>query len=373
MLRNKLKGTGKMFSDSGRFRFVKMGDGKQAYPIHYRPLGVKEGGMYNKTVRWADVVINGVPLETTFEHEDMIEYLSWQRDDEDYEKGVIIVNSRDYVPEKVVVDEEEGKYDTAYRRLQNMKIAPMTFKQAKKKKPSKDKRSSKSKGNLQKQRVEKEKHLTFNEHFKDVTSENKLGSVGDNVMTLRKRDLWKHDEKTFVPPIHWIEPVKRWDLIWSKMDEEEIGYKRDYHYTPPGKCDENGIHGPAIYFYDKNDEDMNYSFDWRRDFIYGEYDFESSWGYTYPLKDNFRDGGTNYRFFSPLHNKHPALNDYGDFNTSILIGSLTPHSELSIRERNFLKCPNEDTFDVYGRRWNSINKKPFDMCNKGSEVPTPHI
>ena len=126
-----------MFAESARFRFVMMADDKLAYPVHYRPLGVKEGGMYSKTVRWADVVINGVPLETTFEHEDMIEYLSSQRDDEDYERGVIIVNLRDYVPEKVVVDEEERKYDAAYRRLQNMKIAPMTFKQAKKKKPSK--------------------------------------------------------------------------------------------------------------------------------------------------------------------------------------------------------------------------------------------
>ena len=61
--------------------------------------------MYSKTVRWADVVINGVPLESTFEHEDINEYLSSQRVNEDYERGVIIVNSRDYVPEKVVVDE----------------------------------------------------------------------------------------------------------------------------------------------------------------------------------------------------------------------------------------------------------------------------
>ena len=106
-----------MFADSRRFRFVTLGDGRTKYPVHYRPLGVKEGGVYSKTVRWADVVINNVPLETTFEHEDVIEYLSSQRNDEDYERGVIIVNSRDYVPEKVVVDEEEGKYDAAYRRL----------------------------------------------------------------------------------------------------------------------------------------------------------------------------------------------------------------------------------------------------------------
>ena len=364
-----------MFADSARFRFVKLGDGRTKYPVHYRPLGVKEGEMYSKTVRWADVVINDVPLETTFEYEDVIEYLSSQRTDEDYERGVIIVNSRDYVPEKVVVDEEEGKYDTAYRRLQNMKIAPMTFKQAKKKKPSKDKRSSKAKGNLRKHRVEKEKHLSFKERFKDVTSENKLGYVGENVMTFRKRDLWKNSEKTFVPPIHWVEPVKRWDLIWSKMDEEEIGYKRDYHYTPPGECDKNGIYGPAIYFYDKSDEDMNYSFDWRRDFIYGEYDFASNGGYTFePHTEWFKeDGKTNYRFFSPLHNNHPALNDYGDFNIPILIGSLTPHSELSIHERNFLKYPNEDTYTVYGRLWNSINKGPLEESSKGSEIPTPHI
>ncbi len=370
-----------MFADSGRFRFVKMWDDLPAYPVHYRPLGVKEGGMYSKTVRWADVVINGVPLESTFEHEDINEYLSSQRDNEDYERGVIIVNSRDYVPEKVVVDEEEGKYDAAYRRLQNMKIAPMTFKQAKKKKPSKDKRSSKSKGNLQKHKVEKEKHLTFNKRFEEATSENDLGPIGENVMSLgRPRPTGVREQKTFVPPIHWIEPVKRWDLIWSKMDEEEIGYKRDYHYTPPGKCDENGIHGPAIYFYDKNDEDLNYSFDWSRDFIYGEYDFASSGGYTLePHAEWFKeDGKTNYRFFAPLYNKTPSSpwrqwETVYDFNQPILIGSLTPSSELSIHERNFLKCPNEDTFAVYRMAWNSINRKPFELSNVGSEVPTPHI
>ncbi len=371
-----------MFADSERFRFVKMWDDLPAYPVHYRPLGVKEGGMYSKTVRWADVVINGVPLESTFEHEDINEYLSSQRVNEDYERGVIIVNSRDYVPEKVVVDEEEGKYDAAYRRLQNMKIAPMTFKQAKKKKPSKDKRSSKSKGNLQKHMVEKEKHLTFNKRFEEVTSENDLGPIGENVFNLRQsRVSQERGGKCFVPPIHWIEPVKRWDLIWSKMDEEEIGYKRDYHYTPPGKCDENGIHGPAIYFYDKNDENLNYSFDWSKDFIYGEYDFASSGGYTLESHTEWfkEDGKTNYRFFSPLYNKTPSSpwRQGGlceDFNQPILIGSLTPSSELSIHESNFLKCPNEDTFAVYRRAWNNINRKPFDaFAAIGSEVPTPHI
>jgi len=366
----------KMFADSERFRFVKMWDGQSAYPVHYRPLGVKDGGMYSKTVRWADVVINDVPLETTFEHEDIIEYLSSQRDDEDYERGMIIVNSRDYVPEKVVVDEEEGKYDAVYRRLQNMKIAPMTFKEAKKKKPSKNKRSSKSKGNLQKHKVEKEKHITFNERFGDVTSENELGPIGENVMHYRRWGVgfFSCEWKTFVPPIHWIEPVKRWDLIWSKMDEEELGYKRDYHYTPLGKCDENGIQGPAIYFYDKNDEDLNYSFDWRRDFIYGEYDFASSGGYTLePHTEWFKeDEKTNYIFFSLLYNKPPDPNAfYGD--TAALIGSLTPYSELSIHERNFLKCPNEYTYDVYRRAWNSINRKLFNVINSSEEVPTPHI
>ena len=376
-----------MFADSERFRFVKIGDGPLAYPVHYRPLGVKEGGMYSKTVRWADVVINGVPLETTFEHEDMAEYLSSQRDDEDYERGVIIVNSRDYVPEKVVVDEEEGKYDAAYRRLQNMKIAPMTFKQAKKKKPSKDKRSSKAKGDLQKHKVEKEKHCSFNERFEEVTSENDLGSIGENVMSLGPqaghlghRHPRVREQKTFVPPIHWIEPVKRWDLIWSKMDEEEIGYKRDYHYTPPGKCDENGIHGPAIYFYDKNDEDLNYSFDWSRDFIYGECDYASSGVYTLESHTEWfkEDGKTNYRFFAPLYNKTPSSpwrqgDLCEDFNQPIFIGSLTPSSKLSIHESNFLKCPNEDTLAVYRRAWNSINRKPFELSNVGPEVPTPHI
>lgn len=371
-----------MFSDSDRFRFVEMCHGGPLFPVHHRPLGVKVGRMYDKTVRWADVVINDVSLEKTFEHEDIMNYISSQRDDDNYERGVMIVNSRDYVPEKVVLEDYGGKYDSAYRRLQNMKISPMTFKQAKKKKPSKDKYSSKSKGNLQKHMVEKEKSLSFNKRFKDVVSTNDLGILTKNIMHIEGRNCSHMQHctncKTFVPPIHWIEPIKRWDLIWSAMDEMENGRKRDYHYLEPGLEGEDGIVGPAIYFYDKDHDDINYSFDWRKDFIYGELDVERTpmW-YNRVTKNespHFYDSFVPTRNISPNFKEFPGWGWY-DYCMSERILSLSGSSASAYALDEYLMNPNDFTYSQY------LASHPLVWKNgvigyyreRGSEIPTPHL
>ena len=125
-----------MFSDYHLFDIVDDGTGR-IIPIHYRPLGEKEGRLY-KNVRWSDVVINGALLDKKFEFEDKVEYLS-SKINENYEKSVTIVNSREHLTRKVYGednDEENKIQDKIEMRLQNMKLSPMTFKQAKNKKTS---------------------------------------------------------------------------------------------------------------------------------------------------------------------------------------------------------------------------------------------
>ena len=59
--------------------------------------------------------------------------------DENYEKSVTIVNSREHLTRKVYGednDEENKIQDKIEMRHQNMKLSPMTFKQAKNKKTS---------------------------------------------------------------------------------------------------------------------------------------------------------------------------------------------------------------------------------------------
>ena len=63
------------FSDSDKFRFVEINEGggsNYLIPVHYRDLGEKAGLTYDKKVSWCDIVINGVPLEKSFEYEDQI-------------------------------------------------------------------------------------------------------------------------------------------------------------------------------------------------------------------------------------------------------------------------------------------------------------
>ena len=52
------------------------------------------------------------------------------------------------------------------------------------------------------------------------------------------------------------------------MDTLEKGRKRDYHYIPSGEFDSEGFPGPAIFFYDKDSDDLNYNFDFSTDYKY---------------------------------------------------------------------------------------------------------
>ena len=80
------------FCDSEKFRFVLDHSG-HLNPVHHRELGEKDGQLFQSGVTWSDVVIDGVPLEETFQYEDDITLLQEEKDDSSG-KGVIIVNSR---------------------------------------------------------------------------------------------------------------------------------------------------------------------------------------------------------------------------------------------------------------------------------------
>ena len=62
------------FFDSNMFTFgtVQERGGGRLQPLHFRDLGEKKDELYDESISWNDVVINGVPLEKTFEYEDEI-------------------------------------------------------------------------------------------------------------------------------------------------------------------------------------------------------------------------------------------------------------------------------------------------------------
>jgi hypothetical protein len=70
----------------------------------------------------------------------------------------------------------------------------------------------------------------------------------------------------YYPPVQWTMPSIQWDKIWSHMDEQEQGRKRAYHYIKENEVDSEGYPGPAIFFYEKESDDLNYNFDWSTDY-----------------------------------------------------------------------------------------------------------
>ena len=354
------------FSDSERFQFIKVDGG--IVPIHYRPLGEKEGGLYAKKVEWKDVVINGVSLEKTFDYED--EIMALQSGYDEGTPGVIVVNSRDIVED--LPREDEGKYDMKWmNRLNKMKITPNTFKQAKGRKPSKNKRTAKPKTEVQ-----KEKRAVRLEDFQELVDVKGHGEIHKNVF---KFPVWPYQvrSKTFVPPENWITPVKRWDLIWSYMDKVVQGYERDYHYLPPGEVNEEGIHGPAIYFFDKDNDDLNFEWKWNRDFVYGVVDGDIS-GFS---RDDFPDEKEwYYTSFKPCVNKPPSMVKYGhelyDFQEWEAETTLSIHgdSRLKIIEEEYLKYPTERNFREYDIHWKTNVDEPLrPYWMDKSPAPEPHV
>ena len=360
-----------MFSDSHRFEFIEMDSG--LIPVHRRPLGEKEGHLYSKKVTWADVAINGVELEKTFMYEDTIDYIEQTKDlSQDFERGVVIVNERSDNPtycEDYDIDEK------AVRRLKNMKIAPLTFKQAKKKKPSKNKRTSKP---LTK--VEKEKHETFAETFQEIVDKKDHGIHEDFQLKVipRESDMKTkfYGIKTFSPPIDWIEPVKRWDLIWSHMDTLEKGYKRNYKYTKPGCTDENGVIGPAIYFYDENDPDLNYSFNWKEDFIFSEVEYGANGEFLHDFK-GINPEKANYVSCVPRYNKPPNFweEPVGGYyyNEYWVVLERSNISRLKACEKEFLEYPCEESYGRYNSEWTGQTRRGKYWYWDVGPVPTPHV
>jgi hypothetical protein len=365
------------FCDSDLFKFIEVDGG--IVPIHYRPLGEKEGALYGEEVKWKDVVIKGVSLEKTFEYED--EIMALQSGYDEGSRGVIVVNSRDTVED--LSHEDEGKYDMRWmNRLNKMKITPNTFKEAKGRKPSKNKRTAKPKTEVQ-----KEKRAVRLEDFQELVDVKGHGEIPKNILKFHMRTLWTPPSEmsnTLVPPEHWITPVKRWDLIWSYIDTVVQGYERDYHYVPPGEINEEGIHGPAIYFFDKDNDDLNFEWMWNRDFVYGVVDGGLS-GFARDIVPNEKEW--YYTSFIPCVDKPPSMDKHGYDLYDIWNGKaesilgVSNISRFNIHEEEYLKYPTERNFREYEINWktNGVeSNRPFwsnwtQRWMNLSPAPEPHV
>ena len=274
------------FYDSGKFRFEELttpGGQKYLTPVHTRELGEKKGELYDPDVSWSDVAINGIPLEKTFQFEDDILRLQGEKDDQEQE--VIMVNSR---PSQPLILEEEVEDKRWVKRLE--RLYPMNFQEAKKKRKSVERYPVKPKS---KKEVRDEKIYSSADKFNEITDE-KSGiekSLDYTIYIQKKGDYeiikgldWKDRPSVYkrpirtkyCPPLHWLDPEVQWEKIWTHVDELKTGKKRDYHYFPNGiaNCDDS----PSIYFYEKDSDDLNYNFNWEKDFMnvtlyFGDYDY----------------------------------------------------------------------------------------------------
>ena len=360
-----------MFKDSHLFDFVDV-DGV-VIPVHRRELGEKEGHLYKK-VTWADVAWDGVGLDRTIFYENEIDELQGQKDQrEDHERGVIVVNERHV---QHPIDGDEDLDTQMLRRIRNMKLGPLTFKEAKKKKPSKNKRCSKPPT-----KVEKEKHETFSETFQEVVDKKDHGIHEDFQLKIVPREsdclTMYHGKKIFSPRIDWIEPVKRWDFIWSYMDTLEKGYKRNYKYTKPGLTDENGVLGPAIYFYDKNDPDLNYSFNWKEDFIFSEVEYGGNGEFLFYNEHTFDAEKANYVSCAPRFNMPPDFErqPWGGYyyDEYYVVLERSNRSRLRECEKEFLEFPCDETYERYNSEWTGQTRRGKLSFQDVGPPPFPHV
>ena len=274
------------FFDSDKFRFEELetpSGKKYITPAHWRDLGEKSGGLYSPRVKWSDVAINGVPLEQTFEFEDDILRLQEEKDDSQKEKGIIMVNSRPVQP-PTHYEEVEGKDNRWVNRLE--RLYPMNFQEAKKKRKSIERYPVKPKG---KKEVRDEKIYSSADKFQDITDENGGGDItleytthihrlgdyeiikeelmrtpGDPIWPPEYNIIKKPIYTKYCPPLHWLEPEVDWEKIWTHVDLLRTGKKRGYQYYPDG---DEYSKDPCIYFYDKDSEQLDWNFNWSRDFM----------------------------------------------------------------------------------------------------------
>ena len=274
-----------IFCDSDKFRFEELetpGGQKYLTPVHTRELGEKSGELYSPRVTWSDVAINGVPLEMTFTFEDDILRLQEEKEVSSTESGVIVVNSRPIQSPPVVEEVDDKRW---MRRLE--KLYPMNFQEAKKKRKSVERYPVKPKS---KKQVRDEKLHCSSDKFQVITDEKDDGLIVlDYTIYIQRhgdfkiiKDLqmrtpgdpwWPHRyniykvpiRTKYCPPLHWLEPEVQWEKIWTHADELITGKKRDYHYYPNGiaNCEAE----PCIYFYEKDSDDLNYNFNWEKDFM----------------------------------------------------------------------------------------------------------
>ena len=355
------------FSDSDKFRWST--DSYEG-PVHHRDLGEKDGYLYSKSVRWADVALDGVGLEQTFEYEDQIMQLE-QSSDSNSPRGRIIVNGKENVDNDETSVSVDVRGETWIKRLGQIHVNQVS----KVSKVSKDKwltKKSKSTTDFQKERNNHESDV-----FHQIIETNDLGQIGKHVLQWQ----WSGGgQRKFCPPIHWITPVKRWDLIWSKMDELHNGYKRDYHYIKPGEINNDGVHGPAIYFFDKDSTDLNFKFNWSLDFIYGEVNPEMS-GYA---RDWVKHGMPKeseifYNSFRPYHDSSPLpgpnqrMIDW-EYNETECVMGPSLQSTYETHKDEYLNYPSNESFNGYTRLWIALSPDPRrDIYWSRQAAPNPHI
>lgn len=276
------------FFDSDKFLFKMDEHCGHLTPVHYRELGEKSGELYSPSVKWSDVAINGVSLEQTFAYEDDIVQLQGEKSDFNEEPKYIMVNSR---PSQPLIQGEEIDNKRWVKRLE--RLYPMNFQEAKKKRKSIERYPVKPKG---KKQVRDEKLFTSSDKFREITDEKRGHETSlDYTIYIQKKDDFKIIKNLmmrtpsdpwdppvyntykvpiatkYCPPLHWLEPEVQWENIWTHVDYLKTGKKRDYHYYPEG--DEGK---PCIFFYDKNSDDLNFNFDWSKDYMdireyFGEY------------------------------------------------------------------------------------------------------
>jgi hypothetical protein len=338
------------FFDAKLFDFVETGSGHK-YPVHYRELGEKDGHTYDKKVSWSDVVINNVSLEQTFEFEDGITAIEMSQDN-NMDRGVIMVNERQ-MPVNLVLDDDEVPSQEKKWLNRLDKVCPMTYKEAKK---DKKKMNYTAKP---KRRAESEKQEKEYDMFHELIEMNDHGP-----MRLNTFQVWKNksyaSKKTFCPPEHWLTPEIRWDLIWSKMDEIEYGYKRKYHYVKPGEYDYDIAEdskvrscGPAIYFYDSDSDDLNMNFDYSSDYI-----------------DGYVGIGLKEKVF-PFWEREGKMSR----------GTSTSQVRLERAKDEFVNDPCPSTFSEYQERWCeyeegqwcALPRYPSSKLSQRSQAPMPHL
>ena len=284
------------FCDSGKFKMkeIKTTDGMTyLQPVHHRDLGVKSGELYGEGISWAEVAINEVPLEKTFQFEDEIQLLEQEKPNHD-ERRIIIVNSRsgnypvptEEVEEKKWVKRLEkiplnSNHDGEKKRKGKIECYPVKPKSTKQVRDEKINKSSQMFQEITDEKNGGESVLDYSVYIHrngdyEVIKQQLMMTPDDVVMTVYQT-LKLPKYSIYCPPLHWLQPEVQWKKIWIHMNKLITGKERNYHYYPegPNACGKNE---PCIYFYDEDSDDLNYNFQITTDYM----DQTQYWNLNYP-------------------------------------------------------------------------------------------